>query len=175
MQCLVETSSNEDVSINSNTDLHSALEDYLAELSNKVGDVGPILDMMAMVLENIPTTTILARATILSLYRQKDIFYIAETNKEQLEKSPFLERLTKKNYEVIFFTDLVDEYLMQYLMENEDNKFQNISKEGLKLGKDSKDKEVNDTFKDLMKWWKDVLVSDNVDSMKISNRLDNSP
>lgn len=31
---------------------------------------------------------------------QKDIFYITGTNKEQLEKSPFLERLTKKNYEV---------------------------------------------------------------------------
>ncbi|KAK4390805.1 Endoplasmin [Sesamum angolense] len=56
---------------------------------------------------------------------QKDIFYITGTSKEQLEKSPFLERLTKKNYEVIFFTDPVDEYLMQYLMDYEDKKFQN--------------------------------------------------
>ncbi|KAF6148777.1 hypothetical protein GIB67_019385 [Kingdonia uniflora] len=69
IQCLVETSSNEDVSINSKTDIHSVLEDYLAELSNKVGDVGPILDMMAMVFENIPTTAILAMVTILSVYR----------------------------------------------------------------------------------------------------------
>ncbi|XP_027148437.1 endoplasmin homolog [Coffea eugenioides] len=106
---------------------------------------------------------------------QKDIFYITGTSKEQLEKSPFLERLTKKNYEVIFFTDPVDEYLMQYLMDYEDKKFQNVSKEGLKIGKDSKDKELKESFKDLTKWWKGTLASENVDDVKISNRLANTP
>ncbi|KAF5955479.1 hypothetical protein HYC85_008335 [Camellia sinensis] len=89
---------------------------------------------------------------------QKDIFYITGTTKEQLEKSPFLERLTKKNYEVIYFTDPVDEYLMQYLMDYEEYKFQNVSKEGLKLGKDSKDKELKESFKELTKWWKGALA-----------------
>ncbi|KAK9165154.1 hypothetical protein Scep_000345 [Stephania cephalantha] len=106
---------------------------------------------------------------------QKDIFYITGTSKEQLEKSPFLERLTKKNYEVIFFTDPVDEYLMQYLMDYEDKKFQNVSKEGVKIGKETKDKDIKDSFKELTKWWKDTLASENVDSVKISNRLDQSP
>ncbi|XP_024030256.1 endoplasmin homolog [Morus notabilis] len=106
---------------------------------------------------------------------QKDIFYITGNSKEQLEKSPFLERLKKKNYEVIFFTDPVDEYLMQYLMDYEDKKFQNVSKEGLKLGKDSKAKELKESFKDLTKWWKSALASDNVDDVKVSNRLDDTP
>ncbi|GAB4839154.1 Heat shock protein 90 [Ancistrocladus abbreviatus] len=106
---------------------------------------------------------------------QKDIFYITGTSKEQLEKSPFLERLAKKNYEVIFFTDPVDEYLMQYLMDYEDKKFQNVSKEGLKLGKDSKDKELKESFKELTKWWKTALAKDNVDDVKISNRLADTP
>ncbi|QCD98732.1 endoplasmin homolog [Vigna unguiculata] len=106
---------------------------------------------------------------------QKDIFYITGTNKEQLEKSPFLERLKKKNFEVIYFTDPVDEYLMQYLMDYEDKKFQNVSKEGLKLGKDTKNKELKESFKDLTKWWKSTLSKDNVDDVKISNRLDNTP
>lgn len=106
---------------------------------------------------------------------QKDIFYITGTSKEQLEKSPFLEGLKKKNYEVIFFTDPVDEYLMQYLMDYEDHKFQNVSKEGVKLGKGSKLKELKESFKDLTKWWKGALASENVDDVKVSNRLDNSP
>ncbi|CAI9296438.1 unnamed protein product [Lactuca saligna] len=106
---------------------------------------------------------------------QKDIFYITGSSKEQLEKSPFLERLKKKNFEVILFTDPVDEYLMQYLMDFEDKKFQNVSKEGLKLGKDSKDKEVKESFKELTKWWKEALASENVDDVKISNRLADTP
>ncbi|WOG97767.1 hypothetical protein DCAR_0417108 [Daucus carota subsp. sativus] len=106
---------------------------------------------------------------------QKDIFYLTGLSKEQLEKSPFLERLIKKNYEVIFFTDPVDEYLMQYLMDYEDKKFQNVSKEGLKLGKDSKVKELKEAFKELTKWWKGILASENVDDVKISNRLADSP
>ncbi|KAI5353694.1 hypothetical protein L3X38_006588 [Prunus dulcis] len=106
---------------------------------------------------------------------QKDIFYITGASKEQLEKSPFIERLKKKNYEVIFFTDPVDEYLMQYLMDYEDKKFQNVSKEGLKLGKDSKDKEVKESYKELTKWWKSALASDNVDDVKLSNRLADTP
>jgi len=106
---------------------------------------------------------------------QKEIFYITGSTKEQLEKSPFLERLTKKNYEVIFLTDPVDEYLMQYLMDYEDKKFQNVSKEGLKLGKDSKLKDLKESFKELTNWWKDVLSSENVDSVKLSNRLADTP
>lgn len=106
---------------------------------------------------------------------QKDIFYITGNSKEQLERSPFLERLKKKNFEVILFTDPVDEYLMQYLMDFEDKKFQNVSKEGLKLGKDSKDKETKESFKELTKWWKEALATENVDDVKISNRLADTP
>lgn len=77
--------------------------------------------------------------------------------------------------QVIYFTDPVDEYLMQYLMDYEDKKFQNVSKEGLKLGKDSKLKEIKESFKELTNWWKGLLASENVDSVKISNRLADTP
>ncbi|CAN1323013.1 Endoplasmin homolog [Linum perenne] len=83
---------------------------------------------------------------------------VSRSDKAQLEKSPFLERLVKKGYEVIYFTDAVDEYLMQYLMDYEDKKFQNVSKEGVKIA-DSPNKELN---------W-------NVDDVKVSNRLADTP
>ncbi|CAN0872001.1 Endoplasmin homolog [Linum grandiflorum] len=105
---------------------------------------------------------------------QKDIFYITGSDKAQLQKSPFLERLVKKGYEVIYFTDAVDEYLMQYLMDYEDKKFQNVSKEGVKIA-DSPNKELKETFKELTKWWKGALASWNVDDVKVSNRLADTP
>ncbi|KAK7404490.1 hypothetical protein VNO78_05421 [Psophocarpus tetragonolobus] len=52
-----------------NTELQFALEMCILHLSNKVGDVGPILDLMAVALENISTTTIIARTTISAIYQ----------------------------------------------------------------------------------------------------------
>ncbi|KAK6914571.1 hypothetical protein RJ641_021892 [Dillenia turbinata] len=52
-----------------NADLQSALENCIAQLSNKAGDVGPILDMLAIVLENFPTATVPARTTITAVFR----------------------------------------------------------------------------------------------------------
>ncbi|PIA29757.1 hypothetical protein AQUCO_05800089v1 [Aquilegia coerulea] len=73
MQCTMEASNEQNETNEWNAALHSALEACLAQLSNKVGDVGPILDMMAVVLENVPTATILARTTISAVYRTAQI------------------------------------------------------------------------------------------------------
>ncbi|KAK9029938.1 hypothetical protein V6N11_031377 [Hibiscus sabdariffa] len=56
-----------------NTDLLLGLEKCISELSNKVGDMGPILDMMAVVLENMPTNNIVARTTISAVQRTAEI------------------------------------------------------------------------------------------------------
>ncbi|CAL0329185.1 unnamed protein product [Lupinus luteus] len=52
-----------------NTELQSSLEVCILQLANKVWDVGPILDLMAMVLENISTTNITARAVMSAVYQ----------------------------------------------------------------------------------------------------------
>ncbi|KAJ4956302.1 hypothetical protein NE237_013085 [Protea cynaroides] len=73
LQCSADSSSASDDKNNCNAAFRSALEGCLKQLSNKIGDLGPILDMMAVVLENIPTTTIMARTTIASVYRTAQI------------------------------------------------------------------------------------------------------
>ncbi|PON88688.1 Armadillo-type fold containing protein [Trema orientale] len=56
-----------------NSDIQTALERCISQLSDKVGDVGPILDMMAVVLESISTSTIVARTTLSAIYRTAKI------------------------------------------------------------------------------------------------------
>ncbi|XP_026436844.1 protein EFR3 homolog [Papaver somniferum] len=74
MQYSAEASIHGDNTDRSNSALQSALEECLTVFTNKVGDVGPILDMMAVVLESIPTAnTVVARSTISAVYRAAQI------------------------------------------------------------------------------------------------------
>ncbi|KAF5728817.1 hypothetical protein HS088_TW21G00971 [Tripterygium wilfordii] len=68
-----ESSSRMDGLDKRNADLQSVLEKCISKLSNKVGDVGPILDTMAVVLENISTSTVVARTTISAIHRTANI------------------------------------------------------------------------------------------------------
>ncbi|KAJ6834357.1 uncharacterized protein M6B38_335440 [Iris pallida] len=72
MQCSIEAS-NLGITNKWNHAMHSAIEECLLELAIKVGDLGPILDMMAVVLENIPSSVIVARTTISSVFRTAQI------------------------------------------------------------------------------------------------------
>lgn len=50
-----------------------AVDECLVQLSRKVGDAGPILDTLAVVLENISSATPVARSTISAAYRTAQI------------------------------------------------------------------------------------------------------
>ena len=94
----------------------------------------------------------------------------------QVEKSPFVERLLKKGYEVLFLVEPVDEYCVQSLPEFEGKKFQNVAKEGLKLDQSEKAKEHKESlekeFDPLLKWLKEDALKDKVGlNFSISDKM----
>ncbi|TKY53341.1 EFR3-like B [Spatholobus suberectus] len=59
--------------INWNKNFREAVDRCLVQLSNKVGEAGPILDIMAVMLENISTITVISRTTVSAVYRTAQI------------------------------------------------------------------------------------------------------
>jgi len=109
---------------------------------------------------------------------QKDIYYITGESKKSLENSPFLEKLKKKNYEVLYMTDPIDEYAMQQLKEFDGKKFNCITKEGLTLDETEEEKKKKEEqkaqFESLCKIIKEIL-GDKVEKVVLSDRVVNSP
>jgi len=109
---------------------------------------------------------------------QKDIYFITGESKKSLENSPFLEKLKKKGYEVLFMTDPIDEYAMQQLKEFEGKKMICITKEGLKIDETEEEKkkfeEKKAQLENLCKIIKEIL-GDKVEKVVVSERVVNSP
>ncbi|KAH9678992.1 hypothetical protein KPL71_025927 [Citrus sinensis] len=58
-----------------NRNFRESVDKCLVQLSYKVGDAGPILDVMAGMLENISTITVIARTTIVTVYRAAQVAF----------------------------------------------------------------------------------------------------
>merc|ERR1712072_240887 len=104
--------------------------------------------------------------------------YVARESKRAVETSPFLEKLKKKGYEVVFMTDPMDEYCVQQLKEYEGKKLLSATKEGLKMEETEEEKkeleEAKAATEGLCKLMKEVL-DDKVDKVVVSTRLADSP
>jgi len=111
--------------------------------------------------------------------KQEAIYFMAGSTREEVEKSPFVERLIKKGYEVLYLTEAVDEYAIQSLPEFEGKKFQNVAKEGVKLDDSEKAKERKEAlekeFDPLLKWLKEDALKEKIERATISERLLTSP
>ncbi|CAN6806761.1 unnamed protein product [Brassica oleracea] len=109
---------------------------------------------------------------------QEDIFYITGESKKAVENSPFLEKLKKKGFEVLYMVDAIDEYAIGQLKEFEGKKLVSATKEGLKLGESEDEKkkkeELKEKFEGLCKVIKDVL-GDKVEKVIVSDRVVDSP
>ena len=104
---------------------------------------------------------------------QESIYYITGQNKETLITSPFIENLKENGYDVLFFTDPIDEYMIQNVKDYEEKKLMDVSKEGLDFNKEKLDK-LKEENKEFIEFVKSTLDS-RVTEVKISDRLKSSP
>jgi len=108
---------------------------------------------------------------------QQGIYYITGAD-DTVKKSPALEALKAKDYEVLYLTDAVDEYCFQQLTEYDGHKMMSATKEGLKFGDEEAAKKleefVSEKYKDLTTFLKEEL-KDSVEKVQVSMRLVDSP
>ncbi|MFK7838782.1 MAG: molecular chaperone HtpG [Bdellovibrionales bacterium] len=111
---------------------------------------------------------------------QKEIYYITGENLEALKNSPQIEGFKARGLEVLFFTDTIDDFWLQNVNEYKDKQFKSVTKGDIDLGNasedDKKDSETDTTNDraELLERMKNILEED-VDSVRISNRLTDSP
>ncbi len=108
---------------------------------------------------------------------QEKIYYAPGENKERLSKLPQVETLTKKGYDVLLFTEDVDEFVPQTLMTYMEKPFCNVSTEDLDLQTEEEKKQAEEKaeeMKGLLTFVKETL-GDRVKEVKLSSELGSHP
>merc|ERR1712227_698938 len=109
---------------------------------------------------------------------QKDIYFITGESVEIVKNSAFVERVTKRGFEVLYMCEPIDEYVVQQMKEFDGKDLVSVTKEGLELPEDEEEKkkfeEAKTKFESLCKVMKDILDK-KVEKVNVSNRRVTSP
>jgi len=108
---------------------------------------------------------------------QKYIYYAAGENKDRLSQLPQIESVKEKGFDVLFFTEDVDEFIVQTIVKFEEKEFRNIASEDLEL-QTNEEKEMidkaNDEYHDVLEFVKDTL-GDKVAEVRFGKSLRTHP
>ncbi len=110
---------------------------------------------------------------------QKDIYFLTAENRKAAEGSPHLEVFRKKDIEVLYLIDPIDEWVVQSLTEFDGKKLLSAAKGDLDLGDLSKEekkhqKEASSEYKKFMKDFEEKM-SDTLKEVRVTTRLEESP
>lgn len=107
---------------------------------------------------------------------QKYIYYASGDSNERIEKLPQTEIVADKGYEILYFTDEIDEFAIKMLVKYQDKEFRSVSSGDLGIEEDKKEEEKEETesHNELFKTMKEVL-GDKVKDVRASKRLKSHP
>ena len=108
---------------------------------------------------------------------QNEIYYAAGESIDKIKQLPQMEKVLDKGYEVLYFTDSVDEFLTSIIMEYDGKQFKSILKGDLDLDTKEEKEELekkNEESKDILSKIKEVL-KDKVSEVRLSSRLKTYP
>jgi len=110
---------------------------------------------------------------------QPGIYFITGDSIKNLENSPFVDKLKKRDWEVIYMADPIDEYIVQHMTKYHDTKLINVSKDELEIPKDENESLDNqelstESTTKLCEKIKEVL-GDRVEQVKVSNKIETHP
>merc|ERR1712137_843421 len=107
---------------------------------------------------------------------QDKIYFLAGESRSALESSPLLEKLVSNDYEVLYFTDAIDEYWTQHYNTYESHKLVNIAKDvDLDLDEPEEDNSLEEEeFQPLLDFFKSTLKS-KISKAVLSKRLTTTP
>lgn len=109
---------------------------------------------------------------------QRDIYFMSGESMTSVVSSPFLEACKKRNYEVIFMTDPIDEYCMQQLKEYDGKKLIDITKNTLNFEETDEEKssqeKIEKEYEKFTKLIKEILAN-KVENVVVSHRLTDTP
>jgi molecular chaperone HtpG len=106
---------------------------------------------------------------------QENIYYITGKTYEEASKSPYLEALREKDYEVFIMLDDIDDFIMGDLFEYKGKKLRSVVKGDIDLDKDgaSAKEKAKGEFGKLIEFVREML-KDDVKDVRLSGRLKDS-
>jgi molecular chaperone HtpG len=112
---------------------------------------------------------------------QDAIYFLTGASSDAVARSPLLEAFAEKGYEVLLFSDPVDEIWLDRTPKFKDKPFQSIGRGEIKLGSEEDKKKETEALEEKKKEYGDLLtcfrvhLQEEIKEVRLSNRLTSSP